>query len=101
MPRRFTSPYPPEFRAEAVRLVRTGGQPIGAVAKDLGVSDESLRHWVKQADLDSGRRSDGLTSEERQELVRLRRENRLLREEREVLKKAAAFFAKETTNSTR
>jgi transposase len=100
VPRRYTSPYPPEFRAEAVRLVQAGGRPISVVAKDLGISDESLRHWVKQAELDSGRRKDGLTSEERQELVRLRRENRLLREEREVLKKAAAFFAKET-GSTR
>ncbi len=100
MPRRYTSPYPPEFRTEAVRLVREGSRPISLVAKDLGVSDESIRHWVKQADLDDGRRRDGLTTEERQELVRLRRENRILREEREILKKAAAFFATET-GSTR
>ncbi len=99
MPRRYTNPYPPEFRTEAVRLVREGSRPIGLVAKDLGVSDESIRHWVKQADLDDGRRSDGLTTEERHELVRLRRENRILREEREILKKAAAFFATETSSS--
>ncbi len=86
-------PYPPEFREEAVRLIREGGKSIGQVAKDLGISDQSLRSWVKQSDLDTGRRTDGLTTEERVELRRLRRENRVLREERESLKKAAAFFA--------
>ncbi len=96
MPRKYTSPYPPEFRVEAVRLVREGSRSINVVAKDPGVSGESVRNWVNQADLDAGRRHDGLTTEERQELVRLRRENRVLREEREILKKAAAFFAKET-----
>ena len=99
MPHKFTPEYPPEFRAEAVRLVRDGGRPISAAAKDLGVSTESLRHWVKQDALDSGTRKDGLTSEERKELVRLRRENRDLREDREILKKAAAFFAKETRST--
>ena len=89
-------PYPPEFREEAVRLVWEGGKSIGAVAKDLSIADQSLRNWVKQSDLDSGRRTDGLTTEERVELRRLRRENRVLREEREILKKAAAFFAQET-----
>jgi transposase len=96
MTRRFTPEYPPEFRAEAVRLVREGGRQISAAAKDLGVSAESLRHWVKQDALDSGLRKDGLTTDERKELVRLRRENRDLREDREILKKAATFFAKET-----
>jgi len=62
-------PYPPEFREEAVRLVREGGKSIGAVAKDLGISDQSLRNWVKQSDLDTGRRTDGLTTEERIELA--------------------------------
>ena len=89
MARKFTPEYPPEFRSEAVRLVRDGGRTISAAAKDLGVSAESLRHWVKQDALDSGLRKDGLTSEERKELVRLRRENRDLREDREILKKAA------------
>ncbi len=89
-------PYRPEFRAEAVRLVRQSGKSIPGIARDLGVSDQSLRNWVRQADLDTGLRSDGLTTEEREELRRLRRENRILQEEREILKKAAAFFAKET-----
>jgi transposase len=82
-----------------VRLVRDGSRSLNAAAKDLGVSTESLRNWVKQDDLDSGRRKDGLTSDERQELVRLRRENRNLREDKEILKKAAVFFAQETRSS--
>ena len=96
MPQRFARPYPPEFRAEAVRLVRVGGREVREVAQSLGVSQESLRIWLKQTDLDAGLRKDGLSSEERKELVRLRRENRNLREDREILKKAAAFFAQET-----
>jgi len=70
-----------------VRLVRESGKSIGQIAKDLGIADQSLRNWVRQADLDTGRRTDGLTTEERDELRRLRRENRVLREEREILKK--------------
>jgi transposase len=93
------APYPPEFRAEAIRLVRSGDRTLAEIAKDLGVSQQSLRNWVRQADLDDGRRHDGLTSDERAELARLRRENRVLREEREILKKAAAFFAKETRSN--
>ena len=94
-------PYPPEFREEAVQVVREGGKSIGQVAKDLGIADQSLRNWVNQADLDAGRNTDGLTTEERAELRRLRRENRVLREEREILKKAAAFFAQETHSKPR
>jgi transposase len=89
-------PYPPEFRAEAVRLVRSSNKLIREVASDLGIAEQSLRNWVHQADLDDGYRSDGLTSTDQEELRRLRRENRVLRQEREILKKAAAFFARET-----
>jgi len=93
---RTRPPYPPEFRAQAVRLVQQEGNNATSVARDLGMSVESLRVWVKQADLDEGRRSDGLTTEERDELIRLRRRVRTLEQERDILKKAAAFFAKET-----
>ena len=93
---RTRPPYPPEFRAEAVRLIRSSGKPLSEISKDLGVSEQSLRVWIKQADLDAGHRDDGLTTSELEELRRLRRENRVLREEREILKKAAAFFARET-----
>ena len=86
-------PYPEEFRREAVELVRLSGKPIVQVAKDLGVSDMTLRNWLKQADVDAGKR-EGLASDEREELRTLRREVRMLRMEREILKKAAAFFAK-------
>lgn len=88
-------PYPPEFRAEAVRLVKSSGESIGRISKDLGISDQTLRNWVSQDDVDGGRRS-GLTSDERSRMRELERENRKLREEREILRKAAAFFATET-----
>ncbi len=90
-------PYPPEFRAEAVRLVKSGGRDPEQLARDLGCSAQAIRNWVRQADLDSGQRQDGLTTAEREELAQLRHENRVLREEREILRKAAAFFAKEAT----
>jgi transposase len=95
---RTRKPYPLEFRAEAVRLVRSGVK-LSQVARDLDVSIESLRHWRKQQDVDDGVRADGLTTEERDELRRLRRENRVLREEREILVKASAFFATEIGSS--
>ena len=78
-------------------LVRAGRTPEN-LSKQFHVSAQSIRNWVRQADLDAGRRSDGLTTEEREELNTLRREVRVLREEREILKKAAAWFAKETTS---
>jgi transposase len=86
------SRYSAEFRAEAIRLVRTSGKSKTAIAHDLGISLEALRAWVRQAELDAGERHDGLTTDEVAELRRLRRENKILREEREILVKAAAFF---------
>jgi transposase len=81
--------YPPQFKAEAVQLVRSSGRSISQIANDLGVSGNSLRNWVKQAQIDQGERQ-GLTTEEREELRRLRRENSILKQERDFLKKAAA-----------
>jgi transposase len=99
MPR--SRPYPAEFRQEAVRLWRSveKERSLREVASELGISMESLRGWVKRSDIDEGK-AEGPTTDEREELARLRRENRVLREEREILKKAAAFFARET-DSTR
>lgn len=88
-------PYPATFRAEAVELVQTLGRSIRSLAADLGIAEQTLRNWVRQAAIDAGKR-EGLTTTEREELQRLRRENRILHEEREILKKAAAFIAKET-----
>jgi transposase len=85
-----------EFKAETVELIRTSGQAIGQVCRDLDLTETAVRRWVQQAEIDAGKRP-GLTTAERAELAELRRENRVLREEREILKKAAAFFAKETT----
>jgi transposase len=87
--------YPPEFRRRMVELVRAGRSP-GELSEKFEPSAQAIRNWVKQADLDEGRREDGLTTDEREEIRRLRRENRTLRLEREILKKAAAWFARET-----
>jgi transposase len=101
MPRRERRKYTREQKADAVRLVREVGN-LAKVARDLDLTDSSLRNWVQQADIDDGRGSDGaLTTAEREELRRLRRENRTLEMERDFLKKAAAFFAKEQDRPTR
>jgi transposase len=90
--RKFTA----EYKAEVVRLVRDGGKGIGEVSRDMDLTESAVRHWVKQAGIDAGGGSRGeLTTAERAELVALRREAKQLRMEREILKKAAAFFAKE------
>jgi transposase len=79
-------------------MARTSGKPHAEIARELGMTGETLRVWLKQPDLDEDKRTDGLTSDEREELRRLRHENRILREEHEILKKAAAFFAQETNS---
>ena len=89
------SAYPPEFRRQMVELVRSGRNPE-ELSREFEPSAQAIRNWVGQADRDEGRRADGLTTAERQELSVLRRENRQLRIEREILSKAAAWFARET-----
>ena len=84
-----------EYKAEVVELCRTSGKSISEVAGDLGLTVSAVRRWVAQADIDAGRRP-GMTREEHSELVQLRKENRVLREERDILKRATVFFAKET-----
>ena len=91
--------YPREFRQQAIELVRLGEQPINRIAHDLGVSDQTLRNWVRQTDIDEGRRG-GVTTDEHAEMVRLRRRNRVLEMENEILKRAAAFFARENVLPT-
>ena len=93
--RRPRRSFPDEYKAQVVELCRSGERSVGAVAKDLDLSETAVRRWIAQAEIDAGHRA-GLTSAEREELARLRRENRTLREERDILKRAAAFFARET-----
>lgn len=88
-------PYSKEFKEKAVQLVGESGKTITEVAKDLGVSSESLRNWVRKHEIEEGKR-EGLKENEKEELKNLRKENRILREEREILKKAATFFVQET-----
>src|SRR5215216_1517705 len=89
------APYPIEFRREAVAIFKSSGKSVPQLASELGVSPQSLRNWSRQLDVDEGR-SRGLSSDEREELRRLRRELRTVTEGREILKKAAAFFAKQS-----
>jgi transposase len=93
-PRRRRS-FTPEFKAEIVEACGRGDRSIGQVARDFDLTETAVREWVKQSDIDAGRR-DGLTTAEREELSQLRGENRRLREDVEILKRATAFFAKET-----
>ena len=96
MARRKRRQYTPEYRAEAVRQVNLGDRTLAQVAKDLGLGNATLWAWVRQAEVDAGKgEPEELTTTEREELKRLRRENARLREEREILKKATAFFAGE------
>src|SRR5918996_2718961 len=97
MAKRKRRAFATEFKAEAVRLVRESGKSVPTVARELDLTETALRSWVRQAEVDAGRGAPGgLTSEEREELGRLRRETRTLRMERDILKKATAFFAKES-----
>ena len=90
--------FTPEYKAEVVRLVRTGGKTAGQAARDLELTETSVRAWVRQAEIDEGKGAPGaLTTAEREELTALKREVKTLRWERDILKKAAAFFAKEST----
>lgn len=93
--RRHRNPYPPEFRERIIALARSGRSPE-QLATDFEPSVQTIRNWIAQSARDEGTRTDGLTTEERDELRRLRRENKVLREEKEILKKAAAWFAQET-----
>ncbi len=87
-------PHPPEFRQRAVELARLREKPVAQIAEDIGISDSCLRGWMRQADIDDGRRN-GLSREDRDELAELRRELRVTKMENEILKRAAAFFARE------
>ena len=89
-------PYPAEFKEEAVRLCKSSGRPRAEIARELGVSNPTLHHWIRQDAIDSGQ-DEGLKTADWEELKRLRRENRVLRVERAILKKAAAFFAREAS----
>ena len=89
------APHPPEFRQRAVDLVRLGDKPVSAIAKDLSISESCLRNWLAQADADEGRKDSRLSSDEKHELAELRKKARRLEVENEILKRAAAYFARE------
>jgi transposase len=88
-------PFPPEFRQRAVELARQGEIPVSKIAKDLGISDSCLRNWVHQADAEDGKNPGQLTGVEKKELAELRRRNKQLEVENDILKRAAAYFARE------
>jgi transposase len=96
MTQRARRTFTTEFKAETVALIQSSGKTLGQVCRDLDLTETAVRRWVEQAAIDAGEQA-GLTTAERDELARLRRENLVLRQEREILVKAAAFFAKETT----
>jgi transposase len=96
MEKRVRRTFTDAFKTETVELVRSSGKTIAQISRDLDLTETAVRRWVEQTAIDAGQRH-GLTSTEREELARLRREVRVLQEERDILKKAAAFFAKETT----
>jgi transposase len=89
------APHPPEFRQRAVQLAREGTTPVAKIAKDLGISNSCLRNWIAQANADDNGGGERLASTEKKELVELRRRNRLLEQENEILRRAAAYFARE------
>jgi transposase len=95
MARRERRKFSDEYKAEVVALVRSSGKSIGEISRDLDLTETAVREWVQRADVDGGKRN-GLTTAEREELSQLRRQMRVLEEERSILKKAATFFAKET-----
>ena len=88
------APHPPEFRRRAVELTRQPGASVARIARDLGISESGLRRWMAQDDVDAGRK-EGLSTKEREELAQLRRDNRRLEMEIEILKRASAYFARE------
>ena len=92
----YVKAYPQEFRDKVVQLMQVGERSPRQVAEEFGISEDSVRRWVQQAEREQGQRQDGLRSVEREELIRLRRENKRLKQEREILSKAAAWFARET-----
>jgi transposase len=94
--RRTRPPYPPEFRQEALRLLRSGARTPKQLAAELGCAEQTLHNWRRQDEADRGERADLLSSEERARLRELERENKVLRQEREILKRAAAFFIRES-----
>jgi transposase len=89
------APHPPEFRQRAVELARQGSTPVSKIAKDLGISDSCLRNWMRQADADENPGGERLSDGEKKELAELRRRNRLLEMENDILRRAAAYFARE------